>query len=437
MNATTAAPKAPGKDAEKDASMQKQKAMMAAHYERLTDAPQTGAKVCNTFVPGNLNELISCFGLLNNLPEVNAIQNGLRRVSGQFVLEAEKIGHSEDVCTYVKSDIGMMAKGNLAPNGKKFPDPDVLLLSYTGCFTFMKWFELLREQYDCETIMLHTPYMADGKITPNMLEYMVKQLKEEVIPKLERVSGVKFDIDQLRERLKKSAQAEENLVHVLQTARHRPSPIDSYFGGIYYIGPIFGAFRGTDDAVEYYRFLREEIDARLAAGLGPVTPEGNLAKEKYRLVVEGPPNYTNFRQFWKMFYDEGAVVVASTYTKVGGVYDFGFRHDPDRPLETLAEYCLSVYTNRSLPMRIDMLVNYLEEYAADGLLINSIKSCNSFSAGQLLMMREVEKRTGKPTAFIESDLVDPRYFSAANIKNRLESYFQMIEQRRAGARSVA
>jgi benzoyl-CoA reductase subunit B len=437
MNATTAAPKAPGKEAEKDASMQKQKAMMAAHYDRLTDAPQTGAKVCNTFVPGNLNELISCFGLLNNLPEVNAIQNGLRRVSGQFVLEAEKIGHSEDVCTYVKSDIGMMAKGNLAPNGKKFPDPDVLLLSYTGCFTFMKWFELLREQYDCETIMLHTPYMADGKITPNMLEYMVKQLKEEVIPKLERISGVKFDIDQLRERLKKSAQAEENLVHVLQTARHRPSPIDSYFGGIYYIGPIFGAFRGTDDAVEYYRFLREEIDARLAAGLGPVTPEGNLGKEKFRLVVEGPPNYTNFRQFWKMFYDEGAVVVASTYTKVGGVYDFGFRHDPDRPLETLAEYCLSVYTNRSLPMRIDMLVNYLEEYAADGLLINSIKSCNSFSAGQLLMMREVEKRTGKPTAFIESDLVDPRYFSAANIKNRLESYFQMIEQRRAGARSVA
>ena len=83
-------------------------------------------------------------------------------------------------------------------------------------------------------------------------------------------------------------------------------------------------------------------------------------------------------------------------------------------------------------MRIDMLSNYINDYQADGLLINSIKSCNSFSAGQLLIMREVEKRTGKPAAFIESDLVDPRYFSAANIKNRLESYFQMIEQKRAG-----
>ena len=72
----------------------------------------------------------------------------------------------------------------------------------------------------------------------------------------------------------------------------------------------------------------------------------------------------------------------------------------------------------------------MRDYEADGFLINSVKSCNSFSAGQLMMLREVENRTGVPGGFIESDLVDPRYFSAANIKNRLESYFQMIEQKR-------
>ena len=373
MSTTIVTPKAaPAKEVEKDASMQKQKDMMATHYDRLTSVHDSGAKVCNTFVPGNLNELIMCFDLLNNLPEINAIQSGLRRQSGNYVLEAEKMGHSEDVCTYVKSDIGMMAKGNIGPNGKKMPDPDVLLLSYTGCFTFMKWFELLREQYKCETIMLHTPYMGDGKITKNMVDYMVKQLKDEVIPKLERVSGVKFDIDRLREYLKKSTTAEDSLVHVLKTAKNKPSPIDAYFGGIYYIGPIFGAFRGTQDAIDYYNFLRDEIDTRVKEGKGPVTPDGDMGNERYRLVTEGPPNYTNFRQFWKMFYDEGAVVVASSYTKVGGVYDFGFRHDPDKPLETLAEYCLGVYTNRNLPMRIDMLANYISEYEADGLLINSI-----------------------------------------------------------------
>ncbi len=437
MTIITTPKKAVAEDVIKDASMAKQKEMMAQHFDRLSDAPATGAKVASTFVPGNLNELIMCFDIVNNLPEVNAIQMGLRKQSGGYVMEAEKHGHSEDVCTYVKSDLGMMTKGNIGPNGRPLPNPDVLLLSYTGCFTFLKWFELLREQYKCETIMFHTPYMGDGKITKEMIDYMVKQLKTEVIPKLERVSGVKFDIDRLREYLKKSQKAEDNLVWSLQSARNKPSPIDAYFGGIYYIGPIFGAFRGTDDAIEYYNFLRAEIEERVKQGKGPLTPDGDMGKERYRLVVEGPPNYTHFRQFWKMFYDEGAVVVASSYTKVGGTYDFGFRHDPAKPLESLAEYCLNVYTNRNLPMRVDMLENYVNEYEADGLLINSIKSCNSFSAGQLLMMREVEKRTGKPAAFIETDLVDPRYFSAANVKNRLESYFQMIEQKRAGARSAA
>jgi benzoyl-CoA reductase subunit B len=263
-----------------------------------------------------------------------------------------------------------------------------------------------------------------------MRDYVVKQLRENVIPTLERVSGVKFDIDRLRQYLKESQKAEEDLVAVLQSAKNRPSPIDGYFGAVYYIGPIFTAFRGVPEATRFYRTLRGEIEARVRDGKGPITPDGELASEKYRLVVEGPPNWTSFRDFWKMFYDEGAVVVASTYAKVGGVYDFGFRHNPDKPLESLAEYCLGCYTNLNFPQRIDMICRYIEEYQADGLLINSIKSCNSFSAGQLLILREVEKRTGKPAAFIETDLVDPRYFSAANVKNRLESYLQMIDQKR-------
>jgi len=103
---------------------------------------------------------------------------------------------------------------------------------------------------------------------------------------------------------------------VLESAKNRPSPIDAYFGGVYYIGPIFTAFRGTDKAVDYYKILRKEIEQRIAEGKGPITPEGDMKDERYRLVVEGPPNWTNFREFWKMFYEDGAVVVASTYTKV-------------------------------------------------------------------------------------------------------------------------
>ena len=415
----------------KDDSQLRQKRMLAEHFSRLARAREQGAKCAYTFVPGNLVELLLAFDVLPVLPEINALQSGMRGLSGDYIQAAERLGHSEDVCTYVKCDVGMLKSGNIGPTGEKLPEPDLLLLSYTGCFTFLKWFEILKREYDCPVVMLHVPYQAEGKVTPTMRDYVVRQLREKVIPQLEAITGRAYDEDRLREHLARSARAEDDLVHVLQSARHRPSPIDAWFGGVYYVGPIFSAFRGTRDAEDYYAALRAEIDERVRLGLGPVTPDGDMGEERFRIVVEGPPNWTSFREFWRMFTSEGAVCVASTYTKVGGLYDQGFRHDPDRPLETLAEYCMGCYTNLNLPSRIELVSKYVKEYEADGFLVHSVKSCNSFSAGQLVMLREIEKRTGRPGGFLESDLVDPRYFSAANIKNRLESYFQMIKQKRS------
>ena len=75
-----------------------------------------------------------------------------------------------------------MAKrqGNIGPDRhSELPKPDLLLLSYTGCFTFLKWFELLREEYDCPVVLLHTPYQGDGtQITDTMRNYMVKQIQD-------------------------------------------------------------------------------------------------------------------------------------------------------------------------------------------------------------------------------------------------------------------
>ena len=420
----------------KDSSQVRQKTMIAEHFHRLAMAPETGDKSAYTFVPGNLTELLLSFDLLPVLPEINALQSGherqverLHRARGKARpfrgrLYLREVRHRHDEV------------GKRGPTGERLPEPDVLLLSYTGCFTFLKWFELLREEYHCPVAMLHVPYQAEGEITDSMRDYVVQQLKAKIIPMLEEISGKAYDEDRLKECLALSARAEDDLVWVLQSAKNRPSPIDAYFGGVYYIGPMFSAFRGTEAAVDYYQALRSEVEARLREHKGPVTPDGDLTEERYRVVVEGPPNWTSFREFWKMFVDEGAVVVASTYTKVGGVYDMGFRHDPSRPLETLAEYCMGCYTNLNLPQRVELLSRYVSEYDADGFLINSVKSCNSFSAGQLHILREVENRVGRPGGFIESDLVDPRYFSGSNIKNRLESYFQMIEQKRGGERSA-
>ncbi|HDL00921.1 MAG TPA: benzoyl-CoA reductase subunit B [candidate division Zixibacteria bacterium] len=411
-------------------SMIKQKHMLAEQFIELSQVKETGKKVVYTFVPGNLTELIYAFDMLPVYPEINSLQSGMRQKSKEYIQEAEDMGYSEDVCSYVKCDIGMMLQGNIGPTGQQLPEPDILLLSYTGCFVFMKWFENLKQLYpNAEVAMLHIPYQEAGKMEPSAITYIKEQLKNEVIPKFEKVSGQKFDNDKLGAKMDLSAQAEDLLIEVFDSAKHTPSPIDAYFGGVYYIGPIFTAFRGSQDCLEYYQELLKEVNYRVVNKLGPITPEGYMKEEKFRLVVEGPPNWTHFRGFWKMFYDIGAVFVGSTYTRVGGVYDDGFRHSSKDSLKSMAEYCLGCYTNRNLSQRIDFIENFITRYKADGFLVNSIKSCNSFSAGQLVMMRDLEERLGIPVGFIETDLVDPRYYSYSNIKNRLDSFFQMLDQR--------
>ena len=101
----------------KDRSQARQKKMLADYFQKLADAPKTGQKVVYTFVPGNLTELILSFDLLPILPEINALQSGMRQKSKGYIREAEKRGLSADVCTYVKCDLGMKLLGNIGPTG--------------------------------------------------------------------------------------------------------------------------------------------------------------------------------------------------------------------------------------------------------------------------------------------------------------------------------
>ena len=98
------------RDVVKERSMELQKEMISGHFDALGTAPDDGKKVVYTFVPGNLTELIRSFDFLPVLPEINALQSGMRKLSGNYISEAEKHGHSEDVCTYVKCDVGMLKR---------------------------------------------------------------------------------------------------------------------------------------------------------------------------------------------------------------------------------------------------------------------------------------------------------------------------------------
>ena len=61
--------------------MDLQKAMLADHYGKLGRSEKEGVKNAYTFVPGNLTELLLSFDILPVLPEINALQNAMRKKS--------------------------------------------------------------------------------------------------------------------------------------------------------------------------------------------------------------------------------------------------------------------------------------------------------------------------------------------------------------------
>jgi benzoyl-CoA reductase subunit B len=87
-------------------------------------------------------------------------------------------------------------------------------------------------------------------------------------------------------------------------------------------------------------------------------------------------------------------------------------------------------TNRNYQQRYDQIDRYVREWNADGIVIHFVKSCRLFSAGQGDMRDYFTRQRGIPTLYIESDLEDPRYFSEAQIKNRIDAFFEALAGRK-------
>jgi benzoyl-CoA reductase subunit B len=396
--------------------------IMSAWMGELARAEAEGRPTGALMISGNCVELLRACHVLPMFPEVTALQNAIRHRSLPLILKAEQAGYSSDNCAYVKADIGLFLDGGMGP-GKPIPFPTIVVCNYVGCNVYVKWFEHLADVSGARLFMLDVPFARTAEPSPDDIRYVVGQL-EELIALCESVTGRRFDIDELREILAYAARAEDGYARAKHLCKGRPAPFDAYFDAINMMGPI-NVLRGTPEAAAFFDEAVAEFEDLVAQGLGP------LSEERFRTVIEGPPPYPYYRSFRNLFTRWGAVAVQSTYSTVGGIWEFGFRKDPRRPLESIAEQMLREnLTNRSIVARYAQIKRYVEEWEADALVIHSIKSCRLFSAGQGDMREYFTRELGVPTLLVESDLEDPRYYAEAQIKNRIDAFFEALEHRK-------
>ena len=227
-----------------------------------------------------------------------------------------------------------------------------------------------------------------------------------MIPALESVTGKPYNPARLAELGTRSARAEV-FIQCMEAPPTGPARLTAISVACT-TSRRSSSFRGTEQAIAYYEKPQGNLGARCGR-LGPIT--GRHTGQENTAWWWRAPELDILPPILKLFYDHGAVPVASTYTRVGGLYDHGFRHDPVKPLESLARYCMGCYTNLNLPQRVDLLTEYVQlsggrtdrklHQVVQLLLAGRCSSCRKW------------RSTGVPVGFSESDLVDPRYFSYA------------------------
>ncbi len=426
---------APSDELEEFNPIQDGQRLMKAWYGGLEQARERGQNVANVFVMGNAVEILRTFDFQLVFPEINSLQTGVKKVSEEYLRLSEDYGYSPDVCSYVKADVGLILREQQHPAGK-IPHADIAIVS-NMCSTFIKWGEIWERMLKTPTFVLDLPGQRgpDWQVRRGDAQHMadaqwVEAQFRDLITRCEKITGKRFDLDRLAEVEDRVNRMVFHWNNVMALNRVCPAPYNAMLDGLTYIG-IMNVYRGTEEGVEFMRRLEEQLRAKVARG------EGRVPEERFRLLFSGTPCYVSMRRLVELFESWGGVFAYSDYlTFASGGMDAGeMVYDTSRPLESLAEIT-ALAAQRGLSNQFfahERLAQQVRDYDVDGIVFHGIKSCRFVSSGMADTRNYLNKRLNIPSLYIESDLIDPRYWSDAQIKNRVDAFFESLHQRGGAA----
>ncbi len=359
-------------------------------------------------------EILIAMGITPIYPENHGAMIGAVKMGVELSGEAEKLGYSQDLCSYFRCDVGQAVTQKSPVGG--LPRPDFLLCCNNICGTVLKWYEVQARYYDVPLVFLDTPYNYDG-LNDDIVNY-VKEQFESIIPEIEKITGRRLNEKKTKQVAQYANEGIKLWNEILSTCENVPAPM-TCFDAFFYLAPIV-TLRGTKHVVEYYKGLKKELEALIAQGKGAVE------NETYRLVWDNLPIWYKMRRLSKTLASYGACLVGDTYTNAWADNDI----NPDDPFGTMARAYASVYLNRNVDAKIENFTSLIKKYKADGFLIHSNRSCKPYSFGQFDIKDEVSRRTGLPGLIIEADMCDTRAYSDEQIETRLQAFIETLKERK-------
>lgn len=391
------------------------KEIMTAYYIDAKTAEQTGKKVAWITSGGPVEPLIA-MDIIPVYPENHGAMIGASKMGVGLCQKAEEMGYSSDLCSYARSDIGC-ATVNGGPIGG-LPRPDMLVCCNNICGTVLKWYEVQARYFNIPLFILDTPFTHVG-FSAEAKNYVKSQILE-YIEFLENVTKKKFDYDRMREVGMLSLEGQRLWQAVLDMAVNRPSPL-SAFDAFFHLALIV-TLRGTQQTVDYYKLLLDEMHERVVQKIGAVSDE------KYRLLWDNLPIWYRMKWLSEKFASEDACLVADTYT-TAWCGSMKYINEDDF-LDTMAEGYSRIYLNIGVDQMADEVIEMAEKYGVDGIVMHSNRSCKPYSFGQYDIQRIVREKLGIPTLMIEADMVDERNFSEGQVETRIEAFIEVLKEKK-------
>jgi benzoyl-CoA reductase/2-hydroxyglutaryl-CoA dehydratase subunit BcrC/BadD/HgdB len=395
---------------------------MAAYY-RATAEDLTGRNApvawCTSVGPA---ELLRALGFRVFFPENHAAMLGAARTAGRYMPLAHAQGYSQEICSYLTSDIGSYVAGEspLAAFGVEgVPRADVLVFNTNQCRDVRDWFEWYGRKWNVPVTGIRSPRALE-MVTESDVDGITRQI-EQLVPTLEGVAGARLDASRLSETIRLARECSDLWEACLQTAAQRPAPF-TFFDGTVHMGPAV-VLRGAQEACDYYRTLLAELTERVGEG------EAAVPGESFRLYWEGMPIWGRLRPLSNLFAEFRAAIVASTYCNSWIFPDL----DPGDPLRSMARASLELFIVRSEGAKEEYIERMMQVYQADGIIFHDCRTCPNNTNTRYGMPQRLSERLGLPSLVLDGDVNDLRCFSDEQARTNVEGFIEQL----ADARLVA
>ncbi|MBT8351059.1 MAG: 2-hydroxyacyl-CoA dehydratase family protein [Deltaproteobacteria bacterium] len=394
---------------------------MADYYYELDEASNTGKQKiawCTSVGPA---EILRGLGFLIYFPETHSAMLGTTRMATDLIPVANALGYSPEICSYLTADIGAFVEG-VTPLSRAFkgitsvPKPDVLVFNTNQCRDVQDWFAWYGEKFNVPVVGIHT-YRGVKDVTDSHITSISKQL-EDIIEPLEKVAGRKFDMDEFKNAVALSRECSDLWDKCLGAAAATPSPL-TFFDGTTLMGPAVVG-RGTQQALDAYNLLLEELDERVQNG------DGALEDEQFRIYWDGMPVWGRLSMHSKLFAGLNANVIASTYCS-SWIFS---ALDPKEPFESMARAYTELFIVRSDEYKEKYIKEKLDFYKIDGVVYHDARTCPNNTNCQYGMPERLAKETGIPSLTIDGDLNDLRCLSDEQTKTNVEAFIEQLEERK-------